>query len=360
MSVAPTAARLEQADRELLVDAVRKFARQELIPSAPLLDRGDPARFARCWGQVCELGLDRALLPEDAGGTDLPPGAWLAVVEELAVAEGGLALAVALSNLALLALPAEDLARAPSGCRWALVPAAGVALNGSDRDVHGTIGGALGAVGADGIVLLARDADVAAALAGGDAGWSVAPDERQLGLRAARAGDVRLDAARPTTVRETADGTEIAALRPLLLAAVAAIAMGISRRAYELALDYAAARRQGGNPIGSYGAVRQMLAGMAIGLRARPCTPYDADAPAIGDGGLLAATLAAKVAASEAAAQTTIDAVQIFGGSGYMRDSGVEKLMRDAKYCQLYPEPNWRARAQLVALEPGLPPATEP
>jgi alkylation response protein AidB-like acyl-CoA dehydrogenase len=61
--------------------------------------------------------------------------------------------------------------------------------------------------------------------------------------------------------------------------------------------------------------------------------------------------LALKIAATDAAVRSTIDAVQVFGGTGYMRDSGIEKLMRDAKYCQLYPEPNWVAQDELVHLQ---------
>lgn len=130
-------------------------------------------------------------------------------------------------------------------------------------------------------------------------------------------------------------------MEALLYAATAAVAIGIVRRAYELATDYAATRRQGGGPIGHYGAVRQMLAAMAVRLEARPRMPAEETD--------LRAALAATVAASHAAGHTTIDAVQVVGGSGYIADSGVEKLMRDAKYCELYPEPNWRAGARLLS-----------
>jgi alkylation response protein AidB-like acyl-CoA dehydrogenase len=61
--------------------------------------------------------------------------------------------------------------------------------------------------------------------------------------------------------------------------------------------------------------------------------------------------LVAKVAATDAAVMSTTDAVQVFGGSGYMVETGIEKLMRDAKYCQLFPEPNWVAQDELLRLE---------
>ncbi|MEZ5122069.1 MAG: acyl-CoA dehydrogenase [Solirubrobacterales bacterium] len=344
-------------DRALLVDAARGFARRELLPAAARLDHGDREATHRCWESVCALGLDRALLDEEAGGAGLPPGVWLALIEELAAAEAGLALAVALHALALRALPPDAAAAVPTGARWALVPAPAA----RDHIV-------LGAAGADGLVLGGHAGGPPAVLEpGGD--WSVTADPRQLGLRAAPAGVVRSDGAVPPAgvvrgddaippagvvrgddaippagvVRDddAVPPAPAPAVEALLYAATAAVAIGIVRRAYELATDYAATRHQGGGPIGHYGAVRQMLAAMAVRLEARPRMPAEETD--------LRAALAAKVAASHAAGRTTIDAVQVFGGSGYIADSGVEKLMRDAKYCELYPEPNWRARARLLS-----------
>jgi len=61
--------------------------------------------------------------------------------------------------------------------------------------------------------------------------------------------------------------------------------------------------------------------------------------------------LAVKIAATDAAVASTTDAVQVFGGTGYMVETGIEKLMRDAKYCQLFPEPNWVAQDELMRSE---------
>jgi alkylation response protein AidB-like acyl-CoA dehydrogenase len=54
------------------------------------------------------------------------------------------------------------------------------------------------------------------------------------------------------------------------------------------------------------------------------------------------------------------DAVQVFGGTGYMRETGAEKLMRDAKCLQLWPEPNWVARERLVGILHPPPPDQGP
>ncbi|MBJ7348264.1 MAG: hypothetical protein JHC87_06815, partial [Thermoleophilaceae bacterium] len=100
-----------------------------------------------------------------------------------------------------------------------------------------------------------------------------------------------------------------------------------------------------GTAIIHYGAVREMLGAMtqrevAVKL------PLIAAAPAP----TLATALATKAALTDAAVATTLDAVQVYGGMGYMHETGVEKLMRDAKYCQLYPQSNWLARDTLVTL----------
>jgi len=72
--------------------------------------------------------------------------------------------------------------------------------------------------------------------------------------------------------------------------------------------------------------------------------------PALSTAGA-AQALAAKITETDAAAASATDAVQVSGGTGYMCETGIEKLMRDANYCQLYPEPNWVAQDQLMQLE---------
>jgi hypothetical protein len=114
-----------------------------------------------------------------------------------------------------------------------------------------------------------------------------------------------------------------------------------------MAFEYAQARRQGGAAIIEHDAVSDMLAAMAVRLRCGPRLATDSSQIAIG----AAQALAAKVAATDAAVASTTDAVQIFGGTGYMRETGIEKLMRDAKYCQLFPEPNWVAEDELMGWE---------
>src|SRR3954464_3257499 len=87
-----------------LVELAREFARRELTPRASALDDGDRDAIAGCWRQLAELGLDRALLPEERGGTELDMPVFLSLLEELAVGDGGIALCVLLSNAAMCAV----------------------------------------------------------------------------------------------------------------------------------------------------------------------------------------------------------------------------------------------------------------
>lgn len=118
---------------------------------------------------------------------------------------------------------------------------------------------------------------------------------------------------------------------------IAAQAVGIAQGALEAAIDYARKRIQFGHPIISFQAVQHMLANMAIDVEAARALVY-AVARAIDNGakGFGKESAMAKVFASDMAMRVTTDAVQIFGGVGYMRDYPVEKMMRDAKITQIY------------------------
>ena len=118
---------------------------------------------------------------------------------------------------------------------------------------------------------------------------------------------------------------------------IAAQAVGVAQGALEAAVDYARKRIQFGHPIISFQAVQHMLANMAIEVEAARALVY-AVARTIDSGAKNFSKEAAmaKVFASDVAMRVTTDAVQIFGGVGYMRDYPVEKMMRDAKITQIY------------------------
>jgi alkylation response protein AidB-like acyl-CoA dehydrogenase len=322
-------------ERAGLLEMASNVARHELLPRAGALDAGDLSASKECWDLLAELGLDRALLPEEHGG-DLSVPDLLATIEELAVGDGGVALCVLLSNTALVTLTPDQLAAVPERARWALVPVRdGVEMTFADGALTGRVESALGAYGADGLVLLLDGAQpTSIALASDTPGLELERDAAQMGLCAAPAGSIAITGiavAPATTAKDGADALS------LLCAGTAAIARGISRRANAMAFEYAEARRQGGVAIIEHDAVSDMLAAMAVRLAGPPPSAADWEQ-----------ALAAKVAATDDAVASTTDAVQVFGGTGYMCETGIEKLMRDAKYCQLFPEPNWLTNDKLM------------
>lgn len=118
---------------------------------------------------------------------------------------------------------------------------------------------------------------------------------------------------------------------------VAAQAVGLAQGAYELAVEWTSRRQQFGQPLISNQAIQFMLADMATRIEAARQLVY-ASARAV-DSNLKTQTMLAamgKVYASDVAMQVTTDAVQLFGGYGYVREYMVEKYMRDAKITQIY------------------------
>jgi len=114
-------------------------------------------------------------------------------------------------------------------------------------------------------------------------------------------------------------------------------AVGLAQGALEAALDYAKSRVQFGHPIIAQQAVQHMLADMAIQVEAARALVYAA-ARTIDSGAkdFTKESAMAKVFASDVAMRVTTDAMQIFGGVGYMRDYPIEKMFRDAKITQTY------------------------
>lgn len=362
------------AERLEIAALARELARGELVPRSLALDSGDPGESAAVWAPIREVGFDRAILDPEHGGVGLSPSCLLVALEELAAGDAGVAMLVLLANLAHAALPDRP---AAADERRLLAPAlpeprqVAARLVTAEREGSPTVSGriplALGASTADGLVILGGGPEPFVLAIETDAdGVELRPVEAQLGLRAAPAAAVELREVRSIIGGPAPPGRVVAAggietsgrieepgglartdaapaadeIWALLRAGVAAIARGLARRAFELAVDYAGERRQGGVPIAEHDAVRELITGMAIGLEAgRPPDP---------EPGSELTRLAVQTAATDAAVAITTDAVQVFGGSGYVYETGVEKLMRDAKWLQAWPEPAWFRRGLMA------------
>ncbi len=172
-------------------------------------------------------------------------------------------------------------------------------------------------------------------------GFEVVGYEDKMGIRGSPTGELSLDDVRvpaANLVGEEGEGFAIA-MRTLDFSrpGIGAQALGIAQGALDVALGYAKERRQFGKPIIQHQAVGFMLADMEMKVRASRHLVYDAHAALDrNDPDLTMAAAVAKCFASDRAMEVTVDAVQVLGGYGYIKDFPVERFMRDAKITQLY------------------------
>ncbi len=174
----------------------------------------------------------------------------------------------------------------------------------------------------------------------GTEGFTVGPKENKLGIRGSDTHSLHFnDVKVPKENRIGADGFGFSFAMKALEGGrigIAAQALGIASGAYELALAYAKERRTFGKPIGQHQAIQFKLADMATRIEAarllclKAARLKDLNLP------YAQASSMAKLYASETAMKTTVDAVQIHGGYGYVKEYHVERLMRDAKITQIY------------------------
>ncbi|MCK4696216.1 MAG: acyl-CoA dehydrogenase family protein [Candidatus Cloacimonetes bacterium] len=131
---------------------------------------------------------------------------------------------------------------------------------------------------------------------------------------------------------------------------VGAQAVGIAQGAYEEAARYSKERHQFGKPISSFQIVQSMLADMATQIEAaRALVMATARMIDAGCKKFSKESAMCKVFASDTAMKVTTDAVQIFGGYGYMKEYPVEKMMRDAKITQIYEGTNQIQRSIIAS-----------
>jgi len=132
---------------------------------------------------------------------------------------------------------------------------------------------------------------------------------------------------------------------------IAAQAVGIARAALEAAVRYAGERRQFDRPIREFQAMQFKLADMATRVAAARALVHEGARARMRGEPFVAAAAMAKLFASETAMWVTTQAVQVFGGYGYMRDYPVERLFRDAKVTEIYEGTN---EIQRIVIARGL------
>ncbi|MBM3245258.1 MAG: acyl-CoA dehydrogenase [Candidatus Omnitrophica bacterium] len=132
---------------------------------------------------------------------------------------------------------------------------------------------------------------------------------------------------------------------------VAAQALGIAQGALDLSVKYAKERHQFGKPISSFQGIQWMIADMATEIEAARGLVYStARMVDAGKTGVSKESAMAKMYASDVAMKVSLDALQIFGGYGYMKDYPIEKYVRDAKITQIYEGTN-QIQRNIIALQ---------
>jgi alkylation response protein AidB-like acyl-CoA dehydrogenase len=171
-------------------------------------------------------------------------------------------------------------------------------------------------------------------------GYRAGPPEDKMGLRASNTTTVALEDLRlPADALLGDEGMGFVYSMEGLDAGrlgIATQAVGIGRRALELAVEYCAERRQFDRPLREFQGVQFKLADMATRVSAARALTQAAAARRDRGEDIRQAASMAKLFASETAMWVTTQAVQLFGGYGYMRDFPVEKLFRDAKVTEIY------------------------
>src|SRR3990170_3843618 len=175
----------------------------------------------------------------------------------------------------------------------------------------------------------------------GTPGFSFGKKENKMGIRASATRELIFENCRiPKENIISREGMGfIVAMRTLdsSRTGVGAQGVGVAHGAFEAARDYAKERQQFGQPVISFQAIQHILADMATQIEAARALVYSV-ARYIDSGAkdVSKESAMAKLFATDVAMKVTVDAVQVMGGAGYMRDYPVEKMMRDAKILQIY------------------------
>ena len=359
----------EYSDEERMVqELARRLARDKIAPRAAEIDERE--EFPHDLVQLLAAhGLFGLVVPETLGGSGAGAIAFLLAVEEIARACAATATIFAGQYLGmypiLLAGTEEQkqrflppLARGDRLAAFALTePEAGsdvVALRTTarrDGDAYVLTGAKHFITSGDvaGVLTVFVVTDPSQGNRGlsafvveqGTPGFRVARIEKKMGIRGSTTAALEFQDCRvPVANRlgEEGQGFKIAMqvldrARP----SVAAIAVGIAQAALDHSLEYAQTRKQFGQAIANFQAIQFMLADMAMEIHlARLSYLYAGHLIRCGAPRYTLPAAVAKCYASEVAMRATTNAVQIFGGYGYMRDYPVERLMRDAKITQIY------------------------
>jgi len=353
---------------ELLRKTVRDFARTEVLPRARKWDEEE--RFPKeIVPKLAELGLLGIRIPEEYGGSGMDITSYAICVQEIARADGSLALTVASHNglgtghilsFGSEALKKKYLPKAARGewlAAWALTEpgsgsdSAGLRTTARREGDKWVINGTKmfitqGSVGGFCVVLARTNPDVAKhkgitafVVEHGTKGFTASKHLEKLGCRSSDTVELTFEevvVGDEQRVGEVDHGfTDTMQILDRGRISIAAMALGLGFGALDMAVAYAKDRKQFGKSIAEFQAVQWMLADCKTELDAAELLTFRAAWLADQGRPFTKEASMAKLFASEAATRACNKALQIHGGYGYTREFHVERHLRDAKICEI-------------------------
>jgi butyryl-CoA dehydrogenase len=355
-------------EHQMIRDALRSFSQERLAPNAARWDR--EATFPKAeLKELAQLGAFGVAVPEQYGGAGLDYVALALVLEEIAAGDGGTSTIISVNNCPVCSI-AMMYANEEQKQRW-LVPLAQGELLGAFALTEPHTGSDAAALrttavrdgdhyvlnGTKQFITSGKNGDVAIVMAvtskaagkkGISAFWVpvntpgyiVAGIEHKMGQHSSDTAQIVFENCRipaANLIGEEGMGYKIA-LSGLEggRIGIASQSVGMARAAFEAALVYARERESFGKPLFDHQAVQFRLSGMATQIEAARQLIWHA--ASMKDAGLpcLKEAAMAKLFASEMAERVVSDAMQVFGGYGYVADFPIERIYRDVRVCQIY------------------------
>ncbi len=355
-------------EQQQLRRTVRQFAEREIAPH--VMEWDEAAHFPDdLFPKLGELGLLGVIFPESLGGSGLGYVEYVTVIEELARVDGSVGLSVAAHNslctnhIFKFGSEAQRRKYVPHLAQGKMLGAWSLTEPGAGSDAGGTRTTAVrrdgGWVlnGAKTFTTNGHSAGVCVAMAvtgkekgpkgisafiveRGTPGFHPGKKENKLGMRASETSEVVFsDCFVPEDNLLGEEGKGFVNSLQILdggRISIAALGLGIAQGALEAATNYSKERRQFGKPISEFQGIQFKLAGMATEIEAARALTYRVAWMADrGDMRHTKESAMAKLFAGEVAVRVANEAVQVFGGYGYVKDYPAEKYYRDAKLCTI-------------------------
>ena len=362
-------------DHEMIRDAARDFAQNEIAPIAAQFDASGefPEETIRKAGELGFMGVE---VPPEFGGAGLDPISYVLVISEISAADAAHGTIVSVNN-SLFGVPLLNFGTEEQKQTF-LTPVASGEINGAYALTEPQSGSdaramrARATLSSDGshyvinakkswitsgpvakyVVVFAHtfhadgtEAGISAFVVDAEKpGFSTGKTEPKLGIRASATCEIELtDYQCPVEQRigEEGEGFKIAmTVLDSGRVGIAAQALGIAQAAYDAAVEYSRERRAFGEAIGSFQSIQNKIADMKMRIEASRLLVLHAawakaKAKETGQKNTLNSSIA-KLHASETAMYVTHQAVQIHGGMGYSKELPLERYFRDAKITEIY------------------------